>query len=46
MAMAARGYAGEWHGLNVLRFRAWDGAFLAGVALYLAACRCPWLMGR
>jgi len=44
MAMAARGYVGEWHGLNVLHFRPRDGAFLAGALLYLLLCRFPWLV--
>lgn len=44
MAMAARGYAGEWHGLNVLHFRLEDGVFVTGVALYLLLCRCTWLI--
>jgi len=38
-AMCARGYRGEWHGLNTLRFRARDAALLAGVAAYLFLCR-------
>jgi cobalt/nickel transport system permease protein len=41
LAMAARGYRGQAHALNAPRFRLADGAFLAGMAGYLAAAR--WL---
>jgi cobalt/nickel transport system permease protein len=39
LAMSARGWRGEPHGLTRLRFRPADAAFLAGAAAYLAACR-------
>lgn len=38
-AMCARGYRGEPHSLNRLRFRRADAAFLIFVGAYLAACR-------
>jgi cobalt/nickel transport system permease protein len=40
-AMCARGWRGESHSLDRLRFRRTDAAFLTGVAVYLIACR--WL---
>jgi cobalt/nickel transport system permease protein len=39
LAMAARGYSGEAHCLNCLRFTAADGLLLAAVAAYLVVCR-------
>ena len=41
VAMCARGYRGEPHSLNRLRFRPADGVFLAAIGAYLIACR--WL---
>jgi len=43
-AMAARGYTGQYHGLNILRFRWHDIVFLTAAAAYLAVCRWPWLL--
>lgn len=40
-AMCARGWRGESHSLDRLRFRRTDVAFLAGVSVYLVVCR--WL---
>jgi cobalt/nickel transport system permease protein len=39
VAMAARGYRGEPHSLNQLRFTAGDAIFLIVICAYLAACR-------
>jgi len=39
VAMCARGYRGEPHSLNRLRFRPADGLFLAVITLYLVVCR-------
>jgi cobalt/nickel transport system permease protein len=39
IAMSARGYRGETHGLGRLRFTGRDAAFLILVAAYLAVCR-------
>jgi len=39
VAMCARGYRGEPHSLSRLKFTLSDAAFLAGVAVYLLACR-------
>lgn len=39
VAMCARGYRGEQHGLRRLRFRGADAAFLVMMAAYLVACR-------
>ena len=39
LAMAARGYRGEPHGLSQLRFSAADAGFLVLVGVYLLACR-------
>jgi cobalt/nickel transport system permease protein len=39
LAMAARGYRGEIHGLRQLRMRSADYAFLTLVAVYLVVCR-------
>lgn len=43
-AMIARGYRGQFHGLNTLRFRWQDGVFLLGAAAYLVACRWAYSM--
>lgn len=39
VAMCARGYRGEPHSLEQLRFTSADAIFLAAVAIYLALCR-------
>jgi cobalt/nickel transport system permease protein len=44
LAMAARVYRGEPHGLSRLRFTAADAVFLVAVVVYLAACR--WVYPR
>jgi len=39
LAMQARGYRGQPHGLTRLRFRVVDAAFLVGGGVYLVLCR-------